>query len=368
MVNDVNNFCTYFDINYLPRGLALERSLHSYSPQAVLWILCLDALCYESLLKLNLSNVNPIRLEDFEKGDTELTGTKEHRSQVEYYFTCTPSLLLYLFEHHSNLERLTYLDSDFFFFGDPTGVLLDLEESSIGITPHRFPRKLRHLEKNYGLYNVGWITIARDEQGLSCLRLWRKQCIEWCHDRLEDGKFADQMYLDDWPNCYSNLKVINHPGVNLAPYNLANYRVSAREEEILVDQFPLICFHFFGLKNYRGVVFYLSLKRYAAQPTDILLKQIYEPYLQCLARIEKELQPVLSKNIRAKSIRGITEKRPLRFSSIAQVLNKKFGYGFAVASAILQRRFVIFARKRILFGSITCGLKDSGLSPYKIEL
>lgn len=357
MLRDIYNFCTYFDMNYLTRGLALERSLHRHCPQAVLWILCMDSLCYESLLKLNLSNVNLIRREDFERGDEELAGARKDRTPVEYYFTCTPSILLYLFHHHPDLKLLTYIDSDFFFFSDPTEILLDVAKYSISITPHRFPANLRFLERSYGIYNVGWITFARDEDGMSCLRLWRKQCIEWCYDRVEDGRFGDQMYLDDWPSRYSNLKIIHHVGVNLAPYNLANYRITLREERILVDQSPLICFHFFGLKSYRGFIFYLSLNRYAAQPTRTLIVRIYEPYLQSLSKIQKEIRGVLSTAVGAKSIRGITRKRARLGSLSARRLLNNLTHGVAVVSAIGHRRFVLFLHERIRCKLITCGLR-----------
>jgi len=361
MLKDIYNFCTYFDTNYLTRGLALEHSLHSHCPQAVLWILCMDSLCYESLLKLNLSNVNLIRREDFERGDEELAGARKDRTPVEYYFTCTPSILLYLFQHHLDMKLLTYIDSDFFFFSDPTEILLDVAKYSISITPHRFPTNLRFLERSYGVYNVGWITFARDEEGMSCLKSWRKQCIEWCYDRVEEGRFGDQMYLDDWPSRFSNLKIIHHIGVNLAPYNLANYKITLREGRISVNQSSLICFHFFGLKSYRGFIFYLPLNRYAAQPTRTLIERIYEPYLQSLNKIQKEIQAILSTTTWAKSIRGITRKGADFEPLSARRFFNKLTHWVAVGSAIYHRRFVLFSHGRIRCKLITCGLRGRRL-------
>jgi hypothetical protein len=165
------------------------------------------------------------------------------------------------------------------------------------------------------------------------------------------------MYLDDWPSRYSNLKIIHHVGVSLAPYNLANYRITLKEGRILVDQSPLICFHFFGLKSYRGFIFYLSLNRYAAQPTRTIIERIYEPYLQSLSKIQKEIQVLLSTAVAAKSIRGIA-RRGKRFWSLSErKLLNNLTRGVAVVSAISHRRFVLFLDGRIRCKLIPCGLR-----------
>src|SRR5207237_1146927 len=81
----------------------------------------------------------------------------------------------------------------------------EMQAKSIAIIAHRFSDAFRKWEWN-GIYNVGWVTFRRDDNALSCLRWWREQCIEWCYDRIEDNRFADQKYLDDWPTLLGSVR------------------------------------------------------------------------------------------------------------------------------------------------------------------
>ena len=97
-------FCTYFDRNYLPRGLALYRSLQRHCPAFQLWVLCMDRVCYDVLAKLGLAGVHPIALDEYEKGDEDLLRAKQNRTPIEYYFTCSPSLPLFVLDRHPQVQ------------------------------------------------------------------------------------------------------------------------------------------------------------------------------------------------------------------------------------------------------------------------
>ena len=171
-------FCTYFDSNYLIQGLALYRSLVRHSVPFRLWVLCFDDMAHEILQNLALPEVNPISLRDFEDGDRELLRAKENRSQIEYYFTCTPSLPLYILRNYPEVDVITYLDSDLFFFSNPSPIYQELEDrNSVLIVEHRFPPRLSHRVETNGIYNVGLLSFRRDDVGLQCLHWWRELCM-----------------------------------------------------------------------------------------------------------------------------------------------------------------------------------------------
>ena len=76
-------YCTYFDHNYLPRGLALYHSLQRHAPGAQLWVLCLSEACHRALAALDLPNLVPVRLADFERANPDVAATRPTRSLIE---------------------------------------------------------------------------------------------------------------------------------------------------------------------------------------------------------------------------------------------------------------------------------------------
>lgn len=295
-------------MNYLTRGLALYYSLREHCQTFRIWVLCMDNDTFDTLLGMQLPGMRPISLEEFESGDKALLAAKQNRSRIEYYFTCTPSLLLFVLRQNPDIELITYLDADLFFFADPAPIFVEIDGYSIGIIGHRFPEKLRHLEE-YGIYNVGWLSFRRDQDGHSCLNWWRERCIEWCHDRIEDGKFADQKYLDDWPERFYSVKVIQHKGANLAPWNLDTYPLSQRLDKIIVDDQKLLFFHFHNLKQLEKRLYEPNLRTYEIALSRTMRLHIYKPYIRVLR----------STALKAACFKGRSVRYPsIRYSSVHQ--------------------------------------------------
>jgi len=298
------HYCTYFDHHYLPRGLALYESLRAHAGAFRLWVLCMSTECREILGALRRPEITTISLEDFEQGDAELVAAKTNRSPIEYYFTCTPSLPLYVFEHWPEVELITYLDADLFFFSSPQPLYQELGDGAVLIVPHRFsprdPASARRAQN--GLYNVGWLSFRRNEHGLACLRWWRARCNEWCYDRLEDGRFADQKYLDSFPKLFSRVVVLHHPGANLAPWNIRNHTLSTLEGRILVDGQPLVFFHFHGFKNVAPGIYDPYPRGYGVFVTRLMRRHLLRPYIQTMKQVDQSYlgcQSVLSRGLRS---------------------------------------------------------------------
>lgn len=282
------NFCTYFDINYIHRGLALYESLCKTGDLFTLWILCFDDRTYEILDTLKLPHARLIHCLDFEAGDEALLLAKGNRSTVEYYWTCTPSLLLYLFKHYRHIQMLTYVDADVYFFSTFSRVLEMIKRCSILIVPHDYSPEFKGHETS-GKYNVGVMTFRADENGLSCLEWWRDRCLEWCYSRHEDGKMGDQAYLDEWPDRFQGVVISSHVGVNAAPWNVGQYPMTLSQDgQVVIADWPLVCYHFHGIKFCTQYIVFIM--GYNVRLSRICISSVYYPYLKNLNHVEKKLK------------------------------------------------------------------------------
>lgn len=285
-------YCTYFDHRYLPRGLAMIRSLRRVSPDAEVWVLCLSDEAHAALETLSEPGVLLLCLADVEEGDEALRFAKtDGRSLVEYYFTLTPSLVRFVMTR-SGAEFTTYLDGDLYFFSGIEPIYSEMGRSSVLIIPHNFAPAMRHKEI-YGRYNVGWLTFRADAEGAACLAWWRERTNEWCRDTPDAGRFCEQGYLNRFPELFSGLHVLAHPGANLAPWNIGNVRLSLNGGGVLVNGQPLLFFHFHGIKRLGPRSFFTVHRGYAAPMTGLMRDHLYRPYFRELTAIEGETAPLL---------------------------------------------------------------------------
>ncbi len=272
-------FCTYFDSNYLTRGLALHESLCKHANPFHLWILCLDDVSFDFLSKRKLLNVSLIQLSDIENWDARLRDAKNNRSKIEYYFTLSPFFPSYVLKTNSQVDLVTYLDADLYFYSDVGPIFKELGNNSILIIGHKFSAKNLYHEK-YGSYNVGFLSFRRDVQGEQCLASWQGKCLEWCSNRSEGDRFADQKYLDKWPQQFKNVIVLQNKGANVAPWNLDNYKVRHINGKIYIDDSPLIFYHFHDLYRLHASFYLTGLQKYYTRLNKTVANFLYIPYIK----------------------------------------------------------------------------------------
>lgn len=329
-------FCTYFDHRYLVRGLALYRSLCRHAQPFVLYALCLDDRAFQALHHMALPQVIPIPLEDLERADPALPEAKQNRSLVEYYFTCTPSWCLYLLRQFPDIDILAYVDADLFFYSSPQPVYREFDKASILIVEHRFPPEARDQAERWGIFNVGLVMFRNDDSGRVCLEWWRERCLEWCYDRPENGRFADQKYLDDWPSRFKNVHVLKYAGAGLGPWNIRSYSIQRKGQSLEVEGEALIFYHFHSLKVVSSRIFEIASGAYGISLHDPGIRLVYEPYLRELRRLVSRYPSNHPPALRCQVTAGLKSKVFDMFSRRYSLVFGPWLYDIHLAPAVRQ--------------------------------
>jgi hypothetical protein len=302
--------------------MVMLESLHNHCPEAHVHVLCLSEECHAAMQSLAYPHVSLLTLEELEAADAELKAVRPTRSPIEYYFTLTPCLPWYLLTQ-KKLEAITYLDADMIFFTSPEPLFGEAGEASVIITPHRFSSRLKDLCV-YGTYNVSWLTFRNTQQGITCLAWYRKACIEWCRDIVEETRFADQKYLDVFSIKFQGIHVMRHLGGGLAPWNLDYARLAEIRGAYFVGGEPLIFYHAQGVKRLIGPFYSSGLKAYSTKLEDPVAKAILKQYVRAYAEaMTRALQLAPSQNL--SGIRTVQKSKLRQLKNIKDILMEACG-------------------------------------------
>ena len=287
------NFCTLFDSRYLSRGVAMYQSLNKCCTSFHLYIFAFDKKSYDFFHCNNFENVTVISRTEFE--DNELLRIKSTRTKGEYCWTCTSSTILYVLNHYS-VEICTYIDADLYFFSSPEILIDELGKKSILLTEHRYTPEYDQSATS-GKYCVQFMSFRNDRRGREALEWWRVKCIEWCYNRMEDGKFGDQKYLDDWTERFEGVHVLQHLGGGVAPWNIQQYTFTRKDNRICGVElssgraFDLIFFHFHNLAFISS--HYFSPTFYRKNDMSVL-KYIFRVYVHHICDLRKRFDVIAS--------------------------------------------------------------------------
>jgi len=236
---------------------------------------------------LNLQKATIISLAEFE--DEKLIEVKPTRTIAEYCWTSTSSTILYVLENF-NVDNCTYVDADVYFYSSPKPIFDELGNKSILITEHRYSPQYNK-ELKAGKYCVQFVTFKKDDNGLNALKWWRDRCIEWCYARYEDGKFGDQLYLNDWTERFEGVHVMKHLGGGLAAWNVQQYEFTKIDDKLFGkeistgNEFEVIFYHFHYLKFLQNGKIELGRRKLSENVINIF----YKNYIKELEKISNEI-------------------------------------------------------------------------------
>jgi hypothetical protein len=244
----------------------MHGSMECHCQPYHLWVLALNEGTRGVLGGLQLPNVTYVPMAEVETA--ELRAVRPRRTWPEYVWTVKPEWILSVMQR---VGAVTYVDGDGFFFGSPDPMFGEIGDAPLAVTPHRFPDRLSAYIQN-GQFNGGFI-YARE---IDAIKEWAAQCLEWCFLQYDADRFVDQKYLNAWPDKWG-AHVVDHPGVNLAPWNQERYEYSMVDGAPAVDGQSIIWYHF-----HQGLAPAYPLRPFVEH-------QIYGAYRAAMGAAEKRL-------------------------------------------------------------------------------
>ncbi len=275
----MEHFVTLFDSSFLPQGLALYDSLAKHGEQFVLWVVCIDEALETSLARLGRPCLKTISLSEIELRHQQLPSLRISRKHVEYCWTLTPFAPQAVFDREPTVRRVTYLDTDVYFFGAPSLLLAELDGANahVMLTEHARAPHYEATSKS-GRFCVQFIPFRNSQQGRAMLRWWQERCVDWCFARIEETRFGDQKYLELWPSLWgSDVFVLSDSALTLAPWNV---------DYLLPEGAPRGIYHFQGLRLFAGGD--VRLWRHFSVSDSSRLR-VYSPYLDQMRNIVQEI-------------------------------------------------------------------------------
>lgn len=278
-------FFTYFNSNFLIQGTAAISSFLREHPNSHGYIYCDDKFTASALNERFKGESLTIQLfNEIPKIKQESEFMELNRDSIELLISLKPFLFLETLSQLSEADLLIYIDADLFFYGSAKLILAELGDCDILLTQHIFPQSLLENVK-YGQVNAGLILLRKSKASTDLLLDWAAKCRNWCQLRLEDGKYADQLYLDNYLTDVSVNSIAN-PGLNNGMYYFQEKRrLQLESDTVLIDSFNLICFHFHGIRITRKYIL-TGFNRYNLPSNPFRVwKLIYSKYLN---EIKKE--------------------------------------------------------------------------------
>lgn len=311
------NFITLFDKNYMSRGIVLYNSLlENCKSGFILYVIAMDEISEGYLNSLKLSFMVIITVPEIKVYYPVLDKLQQERTKGEFCWTLSSFSIQYAIQKY-NLDSCCYLDSDVCFYDDPQILINEMGNKSVLITEHNYTPEYDQSATS-GKFCVQFVYFKNNEDGNRVLEYWRVNCEKWCYNRVEDGKFGDQKYLDDWENRFEGI-VYNcrNIGCGVAPWNVQKFEVFMENQKPYVSdritkvKCPVIFFHYHALMEIGEKKWCLSKYRLNQVVKDLLFRK----YIIQLYEVEKKFpEGLLNK-----------EYKSLDFSFLARV-RLFFGY------------------------------------------
>ena len=247
----MNGACTIVSPNYLAYARTVSASYLAQHPGHRFFVLIVADLSLEDRKVFERDGFTPVMLTEIGLEDVRGEGMKY--DILELNTNVKPTFMKYLI-HSFALENLVYLDPDIFVYSPLTPVFEALGDSMAVLTPHmtapvddgKLPGEQEMLYN--GTYNLGFIAVRRCEESWWLLTWWERRCLDLGFSEGRTGLFVDQKWMNLAPGMFDKVKILRHPGCNMAYWNLHERALSESADSYVVNGWAqLYFFHFSGI-------------------------------------------------------------------------------------------------------------------------
>ena len=193
--------------------------------------------------------------------DSRIEGMIQRYDPFELTCNLKPFFAAHIFENNSHLQRLIYLDSDMYVFGN----FVQLTEAAITLSPHRTKnigqipgKEIDNSLNRYGVYNAGYFELRRKKEAFAFLDWWKMLMEKSAFNKPDEHIFSDQLWLNAVHSFFDDLYINKNPGYNAAIWNLIERQIEEKNGTYFVNDQPLVMYHFskYKIEEPEKLVFY----------------------------------------------------------------------------------------------------------------
>jgi hypothetical protein len=156
------------------------------------------------------------------------------------------------------------------------------------------------------------------------LNYWKSSCLQYTGEK--PLVYPGQTSLDDWPERFDGVHVLEHPGAGVAPWNIQHRKVESPNSAPHVDGTPVVFYHFHQYGRYENGAHELGSYPLSTQ----IIESIYGPYVRAIEAAEQEVRALDP---------GFSHRRTYRNNkSFGEILKSATGQDFLEYIRILKRK------------------------------
>lgn len=285
--------CTVITSEFLPEALALHHSIRRTNPETAFVIFLVDDTSVaDDLQEDDLSCVEPARLRE----RFDISQMWDYYNAFELCNALRPFAISYTLERWQ-CRTVLYLDTDVWVTGSFDPIWQGLDRAAFGFSPHitrPYPmdekRPAEFVFTQFGTFNSGFLAFRNVPAA--------HEVLSYLRDRMSRHAFYEppvfhggQEHLDLAAVLFrADFWLIDHPGCNIAYWNLGERRLERRDDRIVSNDREAIFFHLSGHDLHEPSLLTRFPGRFSFE-THPLLRSVYRDYGAAVERLSGSKGP-----------------------------------------------------------------------------